>query len=524
MGRNFTPEVLQALDAPYRNALAPRGGLAFDGTTNTRVSATLTGQSIGTSDFSLSAIFRVPAANPATGCGLFGLFPQNDGNGANLFYTRLNASGTLTIQGATSGYWECALPSFISTYGGKTIHLALVRTGTALAIYINGVSQAHTDGGTDPVGSWAIPITSTYLVVGQCAAASTSAPTVSVYSASLYNLALSAADVLEIYEGGGAVPERFKFGTQTNRYPTGNVLSLGATDANVATSGNANGATWAITAGTRTGGAGSYYHKITGAGWLTWFHWSLYLASTSSTYMVRFWARLNAGTSGNGLCVGLGPQGGSILAVSARQAVTSTWTQYTHVLTIPNAKTVTLGMLSFDSQLGGPLELDIDDVEIVPIGAVVHLDGDSDGIGYQWHDQSTNKLDAVLTATGVSWAKPARRGYVRGTLTWAGTHELKSLLGQRCIPNEARWDAISAKATVGSSGSGIRFADASDTYSIATVSAFTTAKKPITIIAANVFPGGTSDNNCNLSCDPDTANFTGSIAIEAQYSVTEGTP
>ena len=425
MGRNFTPEVLQALDAPYRNALAPRGGLAFDGTTNTRVSATLTGQSIGTSDFSLSAIFRVPAANPATGCGLFGLFPQNDGNGANLFYTRLNASGTLTIQGATSGYWECALPSFISTYGGKTIHLALVRTGTALAIYINGVSQAHTDGGTDPVGSWAIPITSTYLVVGQCAAASTSAPTVSVYSASLYNLALSAADVLEIYEGGGAVPERFKFGTQTNRYPTGNVLSLGATDANVATSGNANGATWAITAGTRTGGAGSYYHKITGAGWLTWFHWSLYLASTSSTYMVRFWARLNAGTSGNGLCVGLGPQGGSILAVSARQAVTSTWTQYTHVLTIPNAKTVTLGMLSFDSQLGGPLELDIDDVEIVPIGAVVHLDGDSDGIGYQWHDQSTNKLDAVLTATGVSWTKPKLTPtYFRGFTATAGNEQV----------------------------------------------------------------------------------------------------
>ena len=71
---------------------------------------------------------------------------------------------------------------------------------------------------------------------------------------------------------------------------------------------------------------------------------------------------------------------------------------------------------------------------------------------------------------------------------------------------------------------GIRFSDASDTYTIATVSAFTTAKKAISIIATNVFPGGTSDNNCNLSVDPDTANFTGSIAIEAQYSLTEGNP
>ena len=350
-------------------------------------------------------------------------------------------------------------------------------------------------------------------MVGQCAAASTTAPSVSVYSASLYNLALSPADVLEIYEGGGAVPERFKFGSQVN-FMAGN-------DATFAGAGNwvATGTATATASGGQLVVAGMAFAGVGAFTSPTWAQSSFAAKTPNRRYRVSFDVVSLSLTSGNtGVNVNV-----PIISSAIIGTVTTTGAK-SYDFDYVSGGSDGQQMLVFGCAASGGASITIDNAVIKTIGAVVHLDGDSDGLGYQWHDQSTNKLDAVLTTTGVSWTKPARRGYVRGTLTWAGTHELKSLLGQRCIPNEARWDAISAKATVGSSGSGIRFADASDTYSIATVSAFTTAKKPITIIAANVFPGGTSDNNCNLSCDPDTANFTGSIAIEAQYSVTEGTP
>lgn len=411
MGRNFTPEVLQALDAPYRNALAPRGGLAFDGTTNTRVSATLTGQSIGTSDFSLSAIFRVPAVNPATGCGLFGLFPQNDGNGSNLFYTRLNASGTLTIQGATSGYWECALPSFISTYGGKTIHLALVRTGTTLAIYINGVSQAHTDGGTDPVGSWAIPITSTYLVVGQCAAASTSAPSVSVYSASLYNLALSAADVLEIYEGGGAVPERFKFGTQANVYASDWSAGLDGWGSDGTETGNNDGVTDGTTSyndvlKTVFGAAsisrvyGGPSHAIGKAYRVTG---KVYLPNTNSNIRGIF-ANLDV-TGASSSPIAAFPQS----TANPLHNIRGTWTAFSGEFVPSNSgqQITWWGLNSVGGYSTASLndEVNFKDYAVKRIGAVVHLPL-NDGLGFQLQDASTNRLHALATTTGVSHVAP----------------------------------------------------------------------------------------------------------------------
>lgn len=496
--RNINSETTRAIVAQDRNALAPRGGLAFDGTVNCRAAATLTGQVVGTDDVSLSVVFRVPLSASEQWVITTGPTTGELVGGTGGMGITLAAAGHLQAGVAvTAGYEFRRLSSFQQAYAGKVVHVVAVRTGATLALYVNGALQTSIAG--DSSGAYlASSITSTLLAVNFRGTNYSLGGSLTIYSASLYNLALSAADVLEIYEGGGAVPERFKFGAQQN------ILT--------ASFGNSGG----------TGGYETFSGQSVAGFTAANSNLGGNAASTlvppvliGAQYRIRGSITLNSGSLPNALLYD------------------PTWS-----FQITNVPALTAG--SFDLVLNAtasgltgcrvaiqtPSNSDfvLSGVTLQRLGAVVHLDGDSDGIGYQWHDQSTNKLDAVLTATGVSWAKPARRGYVRGTLTWAGTHELKSLLGQRCIPNEARWDAISAKATVGSSGSGIRFADASDTYSIATVSAFTTAKKPITIISANVFPGGTSDNNCNLSCDPDTANFTGSIAIEAQYSVTEGTP
>ena len=66
-------------------------------------------------------------------------------------------------------------------------------------------------------------ITSTYFVVGTVQVGSEFNG--SIYIASLYNLAPAASDVLEIYEIGGVVPERFKFGSQASI--TSGTLTIG---------------------------------------------------------------------------------------------------------------------------------------------------------------------------------------------------------------------------------------------------------------------------------------------------------
>jgi hypothetical protein len=162
----------------------------------------------------------------------------------------------------------------------------------------------------------------------------------------------------------------------------------------------------------------------------------------------------------------------------------------------------------------------IDSVKLVQIGAVVHLDGERDGVGYQWHDQSPNRLDCVLTTTGVSWTKPQRRGYVRGTLTWAGTHEGKSLLGQRALPPGAALDKIFVKPTAGSSGTGLQIGSVSSAGRWVASDTYSTSRK---VYASPLNQGQadtTSDNDSTIMVDPDSANYTGSLDVEAIYDVT----
>ena len=536
--RNINSETTRAIVAQDRNALAPRGGVFFDGTSGAKIMSTLTGQVIGTDSFSFSVMFRVPTVAPVSADygGIMLLASSATSPNAVYYVARLHLDSdgklyfTLNEPGGTGFIAKVrTLSSVVATLGGKFVHVVVVRNaaGNAGTIYINGVASSESVAGY--TGSWqTIAVTSTYLHFGYDGTGGYNTANLLLTCASLYNLALDAASVLEIYELGGAVPERFKFGTQANRFPTGNVLSLGASDADVATGGNPNGTTWARTVGARTGGLGGFYNKITGSGWATWFHWSLGLSATSATYAVRFWARLNAGTTGNGLSVGLGVQGGSILAYSPRQAVTSTWTQYTHILPIPTAKTATLGMMAFDSQFSGSFDIDIDDVEVIPLGAVAHYDADLDGIGYQLHDQSTNKLDAWVSASGVAWTKPRREGYLRTTLTWAGTHESKYLSGEPissvCMPVTAIVTGVTTKSSAASSGSGLSIAAEWNSANLVALNAFSTTKKIHALLGGAVPNGNNDPRFTRYGIDPDTVNFTGSIDVELRYSDTHGNP
>lgn len=208
------------------NPKAIRGGINFDGTTNAKVLATLTGQNIGTDDCTLVATFRVPATVPVDiyGQWIMAIGPSTvdimSGSSVAGFGLSIDTNGAL-LAGLqdNSTYSYRVVSNFVALFGGKVVTIKAVRSGSAnIAIYINGVLQT-----TISIGgslSYATSITSTYLMIGS---RGTSYSTNSrfldtIYSVSVYNLALSATDVKEIYESGGAVPFRFQYGTQTVNY------------------------------------------------------------------------------------------------------------------------------------------------------------------------------------------------------------------------------------------------------------------------------------------------------------------
>jgi len=506
------------------NPRATQGALAFDGTTGSRVYATLTNQLVGSDSCAVVVKAGIPLAAPSNSRSIAALSSSNSAT---------NVAETLTLDVLSSGALAVALygPSgahyrahfynnFIATYGGKVVVFAFVRDATAgtVTLYINGTAQtpssSTTSGASAP--AWTGTITNTYMVLGTLLSGYEYAG-LRVFSVSLYNLALSQADVAEIQELGGGVPFRYQFGSQSN-------VIVAAQDRNFSSAGTGS---WTVLFGTGTAVANAanaldITSASSGSGGVRMAGGS-FLASPARTYRVRF---THTNISGTPVLWRFGPSG----------EPNETPTQFTPSGTPTAFDVVTTwrqmnagSNLTFYAPGGNGSVLRVDDISVIGLGAVVHYDADLDGIGYQLHDQSTNKLDAVITPTGVSWTKPARRGYVRGTLTWSGTHEPKGLLdGQRCFPNEAVVEMITLKPTAGNAGSGMTIGATGNAtrYTGGSYVTYTTAKKAIfgSALAGAPNPEGTTDNNNTMIFDPDTSNYTGSIQVEAGYRVTEGAP
>jgi|GEM_PF-7035884 len=195
----------------FRNALAPRGGVAFDGTTSpntkflTSASAAL---AIGTDPRTIAWGMKVPAASPA-GSKVMWVISEPGVEGAYSMRSDLGNGGTLKlwIFSATGGTLLTELTNFFTTYGGKDIQLAFVCSSASRVLYVNGLPvtlSADVSAGTPPT-NWQGAIggsTVALKFVGDTAYV--------LRYAAVFNLALSAADVLEIYELDGAIPERLK--------------------------------------------------------------------------------------------------------------------------------------------------------------------------------------------------------------------------------------------------------------------------------------------------------------------------
>jgi len=487
------------------NARATRGGLAFDGTTNCRAHAALAGQNIGTGDFTLvwQGQISTVAADQFLVCVGPALTDLLGGAGGAGIY--MTAAGHLQagIQ-ASGGYEFRRIANFRTTYGGKEVLIVATRTGGTWKFFINAVDTAHTAGDTS-TPMLAASITSTFIAVNFRGTNYSAGYVGLTRDWGFANCVLSQAQITEMQETG-AVPEALVWGSQTSRYPSGNVLSLGATDADVATAGNANGTTWTRVAGARTGGAGSWFNRISGSGYINWTHWSLAMGGVSQTYLVRFWARLNTGTSGNGLSVALAPQGGSNIGSSSRQAVTSSWAQYSHIVSAPSARTATIGMLTFDVQFTSPWELDIDDVEVIPLGFVGRWSCDRAGVGLQVQDDSSNKLHALVTTTGTRWTKPATVGYVRALSD--GLTDAQQLGGGTILPANCQITRVRARSISGTPS--ITLGTSSGGSQIVASTALSTTWKDLTI----ALTGGINTANNSLWMTASAANV---VEVQLAY-------
>ncbi len=429
----------------FRNALAARGGVAFDGSANTRVISTLTNQNIATDACALSFFARVPTSSPAAAIGLAYLSSSaTTGSGADSLYVTIENGGQLRVAksnaGATGGVYT-DVAGLVTNFGGKWVHIVVVRnTSGNPAIYLNCVAQtiSVTSFGTSS-GAFTDNITSSYLGVGFISSTNIWTGLLSAFT--LYNLALSQSDVLEIFELGGAVPERFKFGTQdvfgpvlavatssNLNYNVTSVTGISATGFTVAASGATQNVAVAVAPYALT--SDYYSTKVPGV-WrkdqVLDLAFTLTVNSGGTPSLTTTGAAGVAQTYGTPAAIAAGANTVS-LTCTGRLAGGVNYDGHIG-FTVPSASNFTI------SGLLGKLR-----------GALVYL-GLDDGLGLQPQDASTNRLHALMSATGVTHIAPLY-GPAR-VRTTTNTNGNQQLLGGTALPATCQILRVRARAQTG---------------------------------------------------------------------------
>jgi hypothetical protein len=199
-----------------RAAASDYAAVTFDGATSgTRVTSLC--QDVGTGDFSVWSRFRVPAS-AGNGRGLIQLHSASTAGFIGqefTLYIRSGGSIAARINGATaSDFILSDGGNIITTYAGQVIDVVFTRTGTTVAMYINGTSVALTNTTSGTVPTWADTITSTYCHIGNADGALVTFSG-RIYRSVVYNRALSATDVTELITTG--VNPADQWGTQTGQ-------------------------------------------------------------------------------------------------------------------------------------------------------------------------------------------------------------------------------------------------------------------------------------------------------------------
>uniref|UniRef100_A0A6M3K3H4 Lectin/glucanase superfamily protein n=1 Tax=viral metagenome TaxID=1070528 RepID=A0A6M3K3H4_9ZZZZ len=298
-----------------------------------------------------------------------------------------------------------------------------------------------------------------------------------VQAATLYNRALTAAQVLDLYRNGVAFSD--KWGSQTSLV-TGDDSTF-ASDTGF----------WSKQAGVTIADGVCHFINVTSAG--SGLYRNVAELELGKRYFITF--TISNRTEG-GVRFDSGGVGGTS---GETRTADGTYTQ--EVIGGSSGKYYFTPI--------GETSLDIDNVTFFQIGAT--LDLEPEGIQPspgQWLDSSSNKLHAMQPATGSSLIRKKDTFEVRWTNTWAGTHEAQYIGGvnQAVLPTGCYITSIIG-VVAGSTIEDIIIGDGSDTDHWVAITTGLAAGTTAFTIASPISDG----TNYKLVVDPD-ANFTGSIA------------
>ena len=357
IANNVTDVILGSSGPSVKSSLsarAPRQGLVFDGTAG----ATVSGSGITLGSTNYTCAFWV---NQSSYTGAENRVIGSDGNGAFEVQLNRSANGDISVIKSNTAV---VFTTSVLLVNGKWQFVAITKSGTSATVYVNGVSSASaTDSQTYTGASTVInSILGTKTMPG------------ALVGPYIYNRALSAAEVVALYEAGAPSGADYNSASSTNIitgdawYTTvqgGTAISSGV--ATITTPGNLLGRANAVTVGKR-------------------YRVSVNITASTGGAAVRLYEI----TTGTNRVIG-SSAGTNTLEFTATSAG-----QYFNI---------SAGTATFDT------------ISIIPLGLLLAPDAAQAGGGLTWYDTSGNAANISWTS-GVSWNVPTSgRGiFANGTV------------------------------------------------------------------------------------------------------------
>jgi hypothetical protein len=450
------------------NARAPAQGLVFDGTAGATVANV---PSFGTGDFTVAAWVR-----PAS-IGTRSAIVYSTANGLAIEHSQVT-SGAIAVQ--QSGVGQVG-ESPATLVAGKESAIVVSRSSGTTKIYSNGVEIDSFADATDY--STAVD------AIGKTSGGSLLFS--GVLRVLIYNRALTAAEVLSLYETGAPAAGDYNNASNTSLITGDNSTFASAGD-------------WTVTGATTISGGKLNLSNGDQA------YCSQSGISTPVGSKFKVVLTLDSITAGT-----LQVYGGSVTGWVTVGTTAGTYMTEVTFVAASNGATLNLRCSGGNAV--------VDSVTMFRLGLLLAPEAAAPGNGYQWKDVSGNKADITLPATGVAWALPDNRtNSIRGTFTWAASADAKYFLSSSIpLPSGAVLRDVVLKASAGISGTGATLGNSgvSNNYWVAST-VLTTAKKSCTL--ANRHPQDTAVGSRNVFIIPDSVPYTGTITAEVFFDITEG--
>jgi hypothetical protein len=357
------------------NARAARQGLVFDGTagaTTSNVSA------FGTGDFTV-----VAWVNPTS----FSTYPAVAGgtnNGSPRFQIDADVAGT--------PYMSVKNGSAYQPVGGSVISIGV----NSMVVWrrASGVLYTSVNAGAEASIAASVDLTQPITKIGYSDAGNIYSGTLSVF---IYNRALSAAEVVALYEAG--VPAGADYNTASNTALNTTSFSNSSVVPFTTFSGaSATGftATQTSVANARANMTGSTFNTQVGQKFILYYDLTLNSGSAPTAYL----GIENVVQTANAVQLTAGT--GKSLTLTATAATTGAYLQ---IGVLNNASTT---------------DFVLSNVKLVRAGLLLAPDAGQAGGGLTWYDTSGNAANITLPASGVAWAVPTS-GKIATGLTIGGT-------------------------------------------------------------------------------------------------------